>query len=143
VTEHKPMTQQAPYPHELADLVERLEYKSSWRFSLQHRDRGQGSIGLTLTIQITGPDSYDPLQVIRVNHFFTVPPAAYQRHAWRRWLLEQILLVERHEACEFFTVDGEKPFAPHHGPGEDPYTIFEHGTSEQVRTSFRGELNPV
>jgi hypothetical protein len=141
--DRKPMSQEAPYPTELADLVEKLEYKNGYRISLEHRNRGQGSLGLTLTIQITGPDSYDPNRIIRVNHFFPVPPASYLRHTWQRWLLEQILLVERHEACEFFTVAGEKPFAPHHGPGEDPYTVFEHGTSEQVRTSFRGELNPA
>lgn len=136
------MTQEAPYPHDLADLVDQLEYKNGWRFRLEQRDRGQGSVGLTLTIQITGPDSYDPHQIMRVNHYFPVPPASYLKHTWQRWLLEQVVLVERHEACEFFTVEGVKPFAPHHGPGEDPYTIFEHGSDEQVRTSFTGELNP-
>lgn len=138
----KLMTQEAPYPHDLADLVDQLEYKNGWRFRLEQRDRGQGSVGLTLTIQITGPDSYDPHQIMRVNHYFPVPPASYLKHTWQRWLLEQVVLVERHEACEFFTVEGVKPFAPHHGPGEDPYTIFEHGSDEQVRTSFTGELNP-
>ena len=50
--------------------------------------------------------------------------------------------VERHEACEFFQIDGERPYAPHHGPGNDPYIVFDHGTDEDVRTSFRGEVKP-
>lgn len=37
----------------------------------------------------------------------------------------------------------ERPYAPHHGPGNDPYIIFEHGTDEDVRTSFRGEVKPA
>lgn len=31
-----------------------------------------------------------------------------------------------------------RPFAPTHGPGDDPYTIKELATDEQRRTSFRG-----
>ncbi len=68
-----------------------------------------------------------------------VPPAAFDRRSWQRWLLDQILLIERHEACEFFRVDGDRAYAPHHGPGNDPYIVFDHGTDEDVRTSFRGE----
>ncbi len=122
--------QQAPYPETLAQLLEELKYKPGWAFSLEHDARGQGCQGLTLNIYITGPDSYSD-NTIRVRHLMPVPPAAYNKQSWRRWLLEQILLVERHEACEFFTIAGKKPFAPHHLDGNDPYTIFEPGTDEQ------------
>lgn len=83
-----------------------------------------------------------PRPPYRVNHYLPVPPAAYDERSWRRWLLDQVLLVERHEACEFFEVDGERSYAPSHGPGNDPYIIREVGTDEDRRTSFRGELNP-
>lgn len=43
---------------------------------------------------------------------------------------------------EFFVIDGERPYAPNHGPGHDPYTIRETSTDEERRTSFRGTLNP-
>lgn len=134
------MRQIAPYPQELGLLVDRLVYKPGWAFHLSEQDRGQGSVGLTLTIQIATPNSYHPDQTIRVAHLMPVPPAAYDVRSWRRWLLDQILLVERHEACEFFTIDGEKPYAPSHGPGNDPYLVREVGTDEDRRTSFRGEL---
>lgn len=135
--------QTAPYPFELAQLVEALTYRPGFRIYLaSNLDRGQGSRGLTLIINITGPDSYHPEKIVSVNHYFPVPPAAYDVRSWRRWLFDQIGLVELHERCEFFTIDGEKPYAPSHGPGNDPYLIREVGTIDDVKTSFRGELNP-
>jgi hypothetical protein len=136
-------TQTAPYPVELEQLINNLAYKAMWRFDLEYLDRGQGSQGLTLIIGITGPDSYHPEKNISVNHYFPVPPAAYDTRSWQRWLFDQILLVERHEACEFFTIGEDKPYAPSHGFGQDPYLIREIGTDEDRRTSFRGELKPV
>jgi hypothetical protein len=138
-----PMRQEAPYPVALADLVDRLAYKAGWRFTLTDLDRGQGSQGLTLVIDVDTPDSYDPERTIRVAHYMVVPPAAFDERSWRRWLFDQILLVERHEACEFFTIAGDKPYAPSHGPGNDPYLVREVGTDEDRRTSFRGEVDPA
>jgi hypothetical protein len=135
------VVQAAPWPAVLEELVRDLEYKRGWEFELHAGlDRGQGSAGTTLIITITTPNSYAPDQTRRVAHYMLVPPAAYDARSWRRWLLEQILLVERHEACEFFTIAGEKPYAPHHGPGNDPYIVFDHGTDEDVRTSYLGDV---
>lgn len=130
----------APWPDTLETLVHQLRYKPGWTFWLATCDRGQASVGLTLTVQTTTPDSYHPEQERHVRHYMIVPAASYDERSWRHWLLEQVLLIERHEACEFFEIDGERPFAPHHGPGNDPYIIFEHGTDEDVRTSFRGDV---
>lgn len=148
------MQQQAPDPAELADLVRRTRYKAGWRFDLADLDRGQGSTGLTLTILRVGPDSYHPEETIAVRHLFPVPPAAYNRRSWQRWLFDQICLVEQHEAAEFFRLaapgkgDGgedleHRPYAPLHGPGNDPYLIAELATDEDRRTSFRGDRNPA
>lgn len=136
------MTQEAPYPDILADLISRIKYREDWVFTLQNRDRGQGSKGLTLGILIEAPDTYHPENTIRVIHYMLVPPASYDERSWRRWLFEQILLVERHEAAEFFQIDGERPYAPHHGPGNDPYIIFDHGLDEERRTSYLGVVRP-
>lgn len=152
--------QDAPFPTELADLVERLRYRPGWEFELATIDRGQGSQGLTLDVTTLGYNSYHPErgEYYRVHHYFPVPPAAYNRQSWQRWLFEQLLLVERHEAMEFFSFvyegefvkrDGstsneyiEKPYRPNHGPGWDPYIVTEVTTEEDRRTSFRGDLNP-
>lgn len=151
------MRQEAPYPDVLAKLVKALQYKAGWLFSLVDVERGQGSAGLTLIIHITGPDSYHPEKTISVNHFMLVPPAAYDERSWRRWLFDQVLLVELHEAMEWFMLRGPdapastwewrdrvvRPYAPSHGPGNDPYLIREIGTDEDRRMSFRGDLNPA
>jgi hypothetical protein len=135
------MYQDAPDPDALAVLVDELEYKPRWRVTLEDVDRGQGSRGLTLCILITTPNSYNHDELRSVMHYMPVPPAAYDRRSWQRWLLEQLLLVEQHEACEFFTIAGDKPYAPSHGPGSDPYIIREIGTDLDRRTSFRGDVN--
>lgn len=131
------MTQIAPFPETLAKLVAALDYKE-WRFKLDNMDRGQGSSGLTLLIQIDCADTYNPQNEITINHYMLVPPASYNEASWKRWLLDQVLLVERHEACEYFIIDGIRPFAPHHGPGNDPYIIWHHGDIQDARTDYLG-----
>lgn len=144
------MTQEAPYPVELAELVENFHYRPGWWCSLSHMvrehvdpndDKSEPLVaGLTLDIVTRGYNSYHPDrgQNYGVHHYMIVPAATYNRESWQRWLLEQHLLVERHEACEFFVVDEEHPFAPNHGPGNDPYRVVEYVSDEARRTSFRG-----
>lgn len=134
--------QTAPKPVLLQSLVDRLTYKG-WRIYLTDMERGQDSNGTTLVINADVPDSYHSDRLITVAHLFPVPPAAYDERSWTRWLLDQILLVEQHEACEFFCIDGDRPYAPHHGPGNNPYTIFDHGTDEDVRTASSGKVKPA
>ena len=143
----KGMVQTAPYPVLLARLVERLEYREGWRFDLEDIDRGQGSGGLTLVITVKTVNSYPPHETMRVCHYMLVPPASYDARSWQWWLFEQCLLVERHEAMEFFTIHDSpgsehfvKPYAPLHGPGNDPYMVTEIATGLDRRTSFRGEV---
>ena len=138
-----PMTQTAPYPHALASLVQRLKYKHGWHFSLIHEHRGQGSEGLTLSILLDCEDSYNPGKRICVMHYMIVPAAAYDERAWMRWLLDQVLLVEQHEACEFFKIDGKRPYSPNHGPGRNPYSILEKGSLRDAATYFTGDINPT
>lgn len=138
------MTQTAYWPAELAALVAEVEYRPGWEFRLAHTDRGQGSEGLTLIITTLGYNTYhvDRGETYRVNHYMPVPPAAYNAASWRMWLFEQILLVEKHEAMEFFQVAGERPYAPNHGFGWDPYLITEVATGTDRRTNFRNEVVP-
>lgn len=137
--------QTAPYPFELAALVKSLTLptRPGWVVGLWDMDRGQGSQGLTLVITIEAPNTYRPEETIRVNHLMPVPPAAYDARSWRRWLFEQIRLVDLHELMEGFVLDGQRPYAPSHGPGNDPYVLREpDGTDLDTRTSFRGEVSP-
>lgn len=137
------LVQVAPYPTLLQSLIERLEYREGWTFSLVHMDRGQGSVGLTFYAVGTYPDTYQPDRMIRVAHLFPVPPAAYNEQSWRRWLFDRIREIETHESAEFFQIGGERPYAPQHGPGNDPYIVFEHGSDIERRTRFDGTVAPT
>lgn len=135
------MTQTAPEPEELYDLVNKCTYRPGWRVWLEQRDRGQGSEGLTLIIQTNTIDAYHPGRKATVNHFFIVPAASYNRRSWQWWLFEQFQAVEKHECMEFFTVDGTKPYAPLHGPGNDPYMVQELASDLDRRTAYTGRVN--
>jgi hypothetical protein len=154
------MRQYAPYPTALAELVEKFCYRPGWTFALEDIERdpadthGAAAGGLTL-VGLTGTwtwkneygrsyegamDAYHPDTPRPVYFYFPVPAATYDKRSWRRWLFERILDVERHEAMEHFEIDGERPYSPSHGPGNDPYFIREVGTETDQRTSFRGKV---
>jgi hypothetical protein len=145
------LRQVAPDPAPLHWLVGRLEYRSreGWQVWLEDMDRGQGSEGLTLVVQRCGPDAYHPGRTLRVNHYFIVPAAAYDARSWRRWLFDRLGDVDTHERMEFFILHDPpgsehvtRPYAPSHGPGNDPYLVREIGTLEDAETTFRGEHSP-
>lgn len=135
------MHQEAPWPAELADVVAGLSYRPGWTISLRMIDRGQGSKGLTLDVVSLGYDTYNvgDGENYRVHHYFIVPAASYGRQSWERWVLDRLIEIETHEACEFMVVDGKRPFAPIHAPGFDPYAVREVARVEDVETTFRGE----
>lgn len=140
--------QRAPYPAELAELVELVSYREGWQVILRDEVRdpadthGVESAGLTLSIITRTVNSYPPHEPMRVRHLFAVPPATYNRESWQRWLFERFLDVERHECMEFFTIGEVKPYAPNHGPGWDPYLLTTvEATPVDRATSFRGEVN--
>jgi hypothetical protein len=111
----------------LADVVAGVTYKEGWTLSLDYINRPTeqfaGSQGLTLRIHAVVPNSVKPGETTYVEHWMAVPPTSWGREAWVRWVLDQIILVEQHEAMEFYAVDGKKPYFPAHGPGRDPYAI--------------------
>lgn len=142
VNTHTPvMMQEAPYPDALSEIVNGLKYRPGWTFRLVDIDRGQGSRGLTFIVTSKGFDTYniDRGETYRVNHYFPVPPAAYGRQSWERWVLDRLIDVETHEACEFMVVDGRRPFPPVHAPGWDPYAVREPLDRVAAETSYRGE----
>lgn len=111
----------------LARVVAEVTYKDAWRVRLENKERPTehmaGSEGLTLCIGAEVPNSTRPGKMTPVEHWMAVPPTSWYRPTWERWVFDQLLLVERHEAMEFYAVNGHKLFFPSHGPGRDPYAI--------------------
>ena len=100
---------------ELRDLVSRISYKPNWTIALL-----DGPEFPTLRIAWRSPDSTlrspEPLD-LRIKH--TVPPLLCAR--WGpdealRFVFEKVMEMERHEAREWFKVDGVPVDYPH-APG--------------------------
>lgn len=143
------MRQYAPFPAELAELVAemRLSVHPTWSFELDDRIRdhagshGGDAGGLTFVVLAETRDAYQD-RPRAVYHYFPVPAATFNRAAWKRWILDCLLQIQLHETCEGLLFGDERPFAPTHGPGDNPYVVVQYATETQRRTSFRGELNP-
>lgn len=137
------------------DLARDFEHEDTAR----EKCIGRGTTLIITSLTYNSYREYRPDQPpdYKVQHYKIVLPATFNRRSWRRWLLDMCIEVEIHEACEFARFEWdepnhvgievlgtvhrvERPWAPHHGPGENPYVIFELGTEKDVRTSFRGEL---
>lgn len=131
------LRQEAPYPDALEAMIADIHYKAGWDFSLYPAKRGQGCIGLTLAITITAPDTNNLSRLVTVVHYMIVPAATYNPRSWRKWLFDQIMLVEQHEAAEFFRIGDVQPFAPLHGEGDDPYMIAIEVTPTDRSKTFR------
>ena len=121
----------------LAALVAKVQCKPGWSFRLQDEDGA-----LRLVIRVRGYDSAHPddLLPMTVDHFHPVPTATYNERTWRRWIFEQCRRVENHELGEWFRDGDERPFAPLHGPGENPYDVHEFRPIEDALTTQDGSL---
>lgn len=106
-------------PTDLAPLVERVSYKPGWVLKVA------GPGGRFLCVHAVTADSNDPRQIRRTQHMFEVPADARDVRAWARWIFECLLLVEQHEAGEFFTLDTRRPFFPYHEDEGSPYARVE------------------
>ena len=119
----------------LERVVESAECLPGWRFFLSCKDEA-----MTLIIQIDGTNNYDRSQPFTVNHVHPVPCTTYNEASWRRWIMEQCLRTMTHELGESLTFNGVRPFAPMHGPGEDPYTLHEIRPERDALTTQDGSL---
>ncbi len=122
----------------LSDLVSKVSCKPGWEFELVNED---GALHLVITVP--GRDSYRPENPLTVRHFFPVPTTTYNAKTWRRWIFEMCRRLENHELGEWFQIGGARPFAPLHGPGEDPYTVHEFRDELDAQIVQDGSVSPL
>jgi len=102
----------------LRRLVADVAYKPGWAFKVG------GPLNRYVCVFATTPDSNDPSRQRCTQHMFEAPPLA-DLHAAARWLFDRLLEAERHEAGEFFTVAGDRPFYPNHQDEGSPYELVD------------------
>lgn len=107
----------------LRDLVSRLAYKPGWTFKVA------GPLGRYLCVFARTPDSQHPGCERTTQHMFEIPDRLVNERSAVRWVFDQLLLCELHEAGEFLAVDGRRPFYPHHQDEGSPYDLVERSES--------------
>ena len=119
----------------LKELVSKVKCKPGWLFDMVEED---GALRLVITV----PDnnSYPPHQPFTVRHYHPVPITTYNEKTWRRWIFEQCMRTETHEIGEWLRWGEDRPFAPLHGPGEDPYVVHEFRPEVDARTTQNGSI---
>lgn len=119
----------------LRKVVSEAKCKPGWVFYIAEEEGA-----LRLVIQIAGVDNYDHSKPFTVNHFHPVPQTTWHEGAWRRWVRDQCMRTMTHEIGEALNFAGVRPFAPMHGPGEDPYTVHEIRPERDALTTQDGSL---
>lgn len=121
----------------LKKIVSETKCLPGWSFRLMDDDGA-----LRLVIRVEGVNNYNHDEPFVVNHVHPVPTTTYNEKSWRRWIFEQCRRTMNHELGESlrFGSDNVRPFAPMHGPGEDPYTVHEVRSETDALTTQNGSL---
>lgn len=88
----------------LRELLRRFTYRPGWTFSIENGD---------LRVRAEVIDANNQSQAIPLTFARSIPRCVYQEFDWVGWLYEQVLAMERHEAQEFFKIDGRQVYDPH------------------------------
>jgi hypothetical protein len=96
-----------------ASVVPALSYKPGWRFKIA------GPNGGSLCIYATTVDSQNQTRNRTTQHQFVIPDLTGREFV--AWVRDRLTDCERHETCEFLTVDGFAPFMPNHQDEGSPY----------------------
>lgn len=98
-----------------------LVYKPGWTLIVKRRADGDMFVAAA-----HNTDSSDHTRKRTTGFSWRIPDGVRDdRKVWARWVFARLLEAERHEAGEFFAIDGERPFYPNHSEG-DPYEAVEH-----------------
>jgi hypothetical protein len=120
-TEHTPQSHMfMDFGMTLHSLLSRLKYKPGWEFAIQALGGMSGQVlKITISPQM---NAWPPHQDQVGAHQFPIPPIPEtDEKFWVGWLRDCIRKAEFHEIDEWFQIDDERPFYPHHFGSGDPY----------------------
>jgi hypothetical protein len=123
----------------LRRLVDEVEGFPGWSFGLIDDDEG-------LRLRIVDSkcvDSYQPDRRMPLAHFFPVPVTTWNEESWKRWIFDCALGALTHECGEWLRFGEDRPFAPAHGPGENPYVVNTYRPKEVAFTTQDGSMRPM
>lgn len=120
----------------LRKVVAEARCKPGWTFRLVDED---GALRLYIRM-LDDVSNYDHSKPFAPNHVHPVPTVTFNEKSWRRWVFEQCLRTMNHEIGEALNFNGVRPFAPMHGPGEDPYTVHEWRSEQDALTTQDGSI---
>ena len=100
----------------LAGILSTTAYKPGW--NLQVRTMHHTA---HLWVRAEVPDAHPPHQPRLIDHILPVPMRDWGQDECRRWVLDSLSKIERHETREWLRFDGQQTFAPPHGDEGDPY----------------------
>lgn len=120
----------------LRKIVGEAAYKPGWIMYIEDED---GDLRLVL-VDTKCMDAYNSTERKPLAHYHPVPPAFYTEASWKRWIFEQCRRTENHEIGEWLRWGNDRPFAPLHGPGEDPYTVHEFRDAHDAFVTQDGSI---
>jgi hypothetical protein len=112
----------------LKSIIAKLGYKPGWEVTARDlRNVISHDFAIHVIVKYHVPDADKPDE-IREQKFACLlqgekmpvefVPGKTEKARWRLWLFCLLLYLEGHEAAEFFTLDGEKPYDPHADPAD-------------------------
>jgi hypothetical protein len=97
--------------YEVRELLKRFTYKPGWKFEpTTYFSTNPGE--MTMAIRYEAEDAFNPGRQIIVGTRKRFVAPVNEQMFWAN-MLSMIESVERHEAREWFKVDGQMPFNPH------------------------------
>ncbi len=113
-------------------IINNLTYKENWSFSIGSYASWQKILKIQLNVRDSNPPIRKGMTTqVLVDHQFPIPPYFMTHEEAERWILDCTILVEQHEACEFFRIGERAPFYPNHDIGGHPYRITRRVNAEE------------
>ena len=94
----------SPDEEPLQRLLNGFTYRPDWSFVIENG---------VLVVRALVIDTDNTGKIIPLQFGIGLPSRVRPGFDWTRWLFDQIMEVERHEAQEFFKINGIKVFDPH------------------------------